>query len=353
MSLLQFDYPIKVNNIIYKKIKMNNTKNKLLIYGATGYTGKIIAARAKDLNLDFEIAAREEDKIKVLAKELKVPFHVFNVEDDNAWQKALADKHVLINAAGPFEFTAEQAMNACLRAGVHYLDISAELQTYQLAESLDDQAKAAAIQLISGAGLFVSYDALAVHLSKLVSEPQQLKVGFRHYGGFSKGSILSSKNIADLGILIRKNGDIVKNPNPQSKVFSFGDEDVECIPTPLGGILLSYKSTGIPNIEEYFSLKLPALDMPDLAAENLPDGPSEEERASGRNGLSAEMTGIDGKVVKAYIDAPSGYALTPLSVAAVASRILNNDFKIGYQSPGSAYGEEILNDIPDLFLYDL
>ena len=58
-------------------------------------------------------------------------------------------------------------------------------------------------------------------------------------------------------------------------------------------------------------------------------------------------------MAKAYIDAPSGYALTPLSVVAVANRILNNDFKIGYQSPGSAYGEEILKDIPDLYLYDI
>lgn len=332
---------------------MNTTKNKLLIYGASGYTGKIIAARAKELNLDFEIAGREEDKIKVLARELNVPYHVFNVEDEKEWEQALGGKFVLINAAGPFQFTAKQAMDACLRAGVHYLDISAELETYQLAESLDSQAKSAKIQLISGAGLFVSYDALAVHLSKLVAEPQELKVGFRHYGGFSKGSILSSKNIADLGILVRKNGEISQNPNPQSKVFSFGIEDVECLPTPLGGIILTYKSTAIPNIEEFFSLKLPAADMPDLTAANLPDGPSAEERASGRNGLSAEITGKNGKVAKAYIDAPSGYALTPLSVVAVANRILNNDFKIGYQSPGSAYGEEILKDIPDLYLYDI
>jgi len=328
-------------------------KNRLLIYGATGYTGKIIAARAKELNLDFEIAAREEDTVKVLANQLNVPYHVFNVDDEKSWQKALANKFVLINAAGPFQFTAEQAIEACLKAGVHYVDISAELETYKLAESLDSEAKLAKIQLLSGAGLFVSYDALAVHLSKLVSEPQELKVGFRHYGGFSKGSILSSKNIADLGVLVRKDREIIENKNPKNKVFSFGNEAIECIPTPLGGILLTYKSTGIPNIEEYFSLKLPAVDRPDLTAENLPDGPSEEERASGRNGLSAEMTGKNGKVVKAYIDAPSGYSLTPLSVVAVANRILNNDFKIGYQSPGSAYGEGIIKDIPDTYLYDL
>ena len=330
-----------------------NSKKKMLIYGAGGYTGKIIAARAKELNLDFEIAGRGETKISALASELNVPYHVFNVNDESSWEKALVDIHVVINAAGPFKFTAEQTMKACLKAGVHYLDISAELETYRLAESLDEQAKVAGIQLISGAGLFVSYDALAVHLSKLVEEPQMLNIGFRHYGGFSRGSVLSSKNIADLGLLIRKDGIIVESIQPESKVFSFGSEDVECLPTPLGGIILTYKSTGIPNIEEYFSLKLPSEDMPNLTPENLPEGPSAEERAAGRNGILGEIKGKDGKIAKAYIDTPSGYTLTPLSVVAIANRILNEDFKIGFQSPGSAYGEGILKDIPDTYLFDL
>lgn len=332
---------------------MENKKNKLLIYGATGYTGKIIAARAKELNIDFEIAGREPNKTRKLAEELAVDYHIFDVDNEYAWQKALQDKKVLINAAGPFKFTAGQAMKACLKAGVHYLDISAELDTYRLAEALDGEATAAGIQLISGAGLFVSYDALVVHLSKLVHEPEYLKIGFRHYGGFFKGSVVSSKHIADLGILIRRNGHLIDHPDPNPKIFSFGSEEVECLPTPLGGIILSYKSTGIPNIEEFFSLKLPTSELPDLTAENLSEGPTKEERASGRNGIAAELTGRNGKVVKAWVDAPSGYDLTPLSVVAVARRILNDDFKIGYQSPGSAYGETILDDIPDAFLVDM
>jgi len=332
---------------------MTHQKDKLLLYGASGYTGKIIAERAKELNLDFEIAGRSEDKIRTMARELNVAYHCYTVEDFEAWERALANKKVLINAAGPFHATAAPAMKACLKAGVHYLDISAELGSYQLAESLDEEAKAADIQLMSGAGLFVSYDALVVHLSKLVDEPLHLKVGFRHYGGFSGGSVASSKNIADLGILIRKEGVITVNLNPQPKVFSFGKEEVECLPTPLGGIILSYKSIGIPNIEEFFSLKLPATELPDLTPENLPDGPTREERSAGRNGISAELTGKDGEAVQAYVDAPSGYDLTPLSVVAVANRILKGDFKVGYQSPGSAYGEDIINDIPDTYLIDL
>jgi short subunit dehydrogenase-like uncharacterized protein len=331
---------------------MRSKRNKLLIYGAAGYTGQIIAARAKALNLDFEIAGRNPYKTQQLAEELSVNYHVFDVETEYAWQKALQDKQILINAAGPFKFTGEQAMRACLKAGAHYLDISAEMESYRLAESLDEEAKSAAIQIISGAGLFVSYDALVVHLSKLVAKPNSLKVGFRHYGGFSRGSVLSSKNIAALGKLIRRNGDIIDNPDPRPRVFSFGDEKVECMPTPLGGIILNYKSTGIPNIEEFFSLKLPASEFPNIRLENLPDGPTIQERAAGRNGIAAEITGRNGKVVKAWVDAPSGYDLTPLSVVSVAHRILNNDFKVGHHSPDSAYGEDILHDIPNTFLFD-
>jgi short subunit dehydrogenase-like uncharacterized protein len=97
--------------------------NKLLIYGAAGYTGQIIAARAKELNLHFEIAGREADKITTLASELGVSYHVFTVDDTDAWEKALAGKTVLLNTAGPFRFTARQAMEACLRANVHYLTL--------------------------------------------------------------------------------------------------------------------------------------------------------------------------------------------------------------------------------------
>lgn len=323
----------------------------MLIYGAAGYTGQIIAARAKELGLNFEIAGRKDDKLPPLAAALGVPCHVFSVDNEEAWQKTLAGKTVLLNAAGPFRSTARQAMEACLKAGVHYLDISAELETYLLAESMDEQAKSAGIQLMSGAGLFVSYDALAVHLSKLVPAPQKLSLAFRHFGGFSRGSVISSQNIAELGLLVRKDGRITENKQATPRTFSFGREEVECIPTPLGGIILTHKSTGIPNIDEYFSLKLPATGMPNLDPATLPDGPTAEERAAGRNALSAEITGKDGSVARAWIDAPSGYNLTPLSVVAVANRILNNDYKSGYQSPGSAYGEDILNDIPDTYLH--
>ncbi|MCF0065785.1 hypothetical protein MUK70_03505 [Dyadobacter chenwenxiniae] len=50
---------------------------KLLIYGATGYTGKMICYEAVRRGLDFEIAGRDRDKLLALSRELSVPYHVF------------------------------------------------------------------------------------------------------------------------------------------------------------------------------------------------------------------------------------------------------------------------------------
>jgi short subunit dehydrogenase-like uncharacterized protein len=45
--------------------------SRLLIYGATGYTGRMVARQAKVAGLDFAIASRDADKLRVLAEELR------------------------------------------------------------------------------------------------------------------------------------------------------------------------------------------------------------------------------------------------------------------------------------------
>ncbi|QDR81250.1 Saccharopine dehydrogenase NADP binding domain protein [Sporomusa termitida] len=331
-------------------IKM--AKHKVLVYGATGYTGKLICLRLKELNINFAIAGRDKAKVAELSSQLNVPNFVFATSDFGGWQEALSGCACLINAAGPFALTAENAMHACLQNKIHYLDISAEIPTYQLAAALDQQAKEAGIMIISGAGLFVAYDALVVHTAKRVKCAQQLFVAFSHYGGFSQGSIKSAKYIEELGLLIRENGELQQITDANPKAFDFGEGPQECFPTSLGGTILSYKSTAIPNIREYFQVQLSALTTNPTDIKNLPEGPTAEERAAGRNKLAVEVIGSSGDSAYSIADLPSGYTLTPLSVVAVTCRIVNGDFKAGYQTSGSAYGENIISDIPNSRIID-
>jgi short subunit dehydrogenase-like uncharacterized protein len=332
-------------------MNMNNKSQqvKLLIYGATGYTGTMICREAASKGLSFEIAGRNAEKLAELAAELNVNYHVFSVNDSNGWSESLKGKTALLNIAGPFSETADQAMEACIKYKVHYLDITAEVDIYRLAETKDAAAKAAGIMLMSGTGLFATYDPLAVHTAKRVKEPVSLRAAFKYSGGFTPGSIASSANIINAGILVRNNGVIEKLDEARCAAFDFGNGNEACFSTPLGGVVLCYKSTGIPNIEEYFQMALPASETETL---KTADGRSEETLSRDLSQILMEVTGADGTIARSIARMPAGYMPTVNAAIEIFSRCIKGDFKIGFQSPGSAYGEKLLDTLPNVELID-
>lgn len=334
---------------------MNTIKEKmgtLLIYGATGYTGTLISHEAARRGLNFEIAGRSEDKLVVLAGELNVPYHVFPVDDHAGWETALAGKTALLNIAGPFSETAELAMEACIRLKVHYIDITAEVDIYRLAETKEEAAKAAGVMLLSGAGLFATYDPLVLHTAKRVKDPVKLRAAFKYSGGFTPGSIASSANIINGGILLRKNGMIEKLTEAPAAAFDFGNGPEDCIPTPLGGVVLCYRSTGIPDIEEYFKMALPA-NTPDPKTVKIQNGEMSADMAKSPSMIVAEITAADGTIVRSMAKMPAGYMPTVTSAIEVVSRVLKGKYKAGFQSPGSVYGEDLLSTLAGLSVIDL
>jgi short subunit dehydrogenase-like uncharacterized protein len=320
-------------------------QGKLLIYGATGFTGALIVHEAARRGLNFEIAGRSEEKLAAMAAELNVPYHVFSVGDIDGWKKSLEGKAALLNIAGPFSETADQAMEACIKFKVHYFDITAEVDIYRLAESKDAAAKAAGIMLISGAGLFTTYDPLVLHTAKRVKDPVAIRAAFKYSGGFTPGSVASSANIMAAGILVRKNGEIKKLNEPHSATFDLGNGPEDFSLMPLGAVVLSYKSTGIPDIEEYFKMA-PLADMAE-------EGNSKATLSVERSKLLVEVTDQDGTIVRSMVDMPDGYMPTATSAVEIVSRALNGSYKIGFQSPASAYGEELITSLPNVVVTDL
>jgi short subunit dehydrogenase-like uncharacterized protein len=327
-------------------------QRKLLIYGATGYTGTLIVHEAARRGLDFEIAGRSEHKLAALSAELKVPYHVFPVGDLSGWKKSLEGKTALLNIAGPFSETAEQAMEACIQFKVHYFDITAEVDIYRLAETKDSAAKAAGIMLLPGAGLFATYDPLVVHTAKRVKNPVALRAAFKYSGGFTPGSVASSANIIGAGILVRKDGKIKKLEQAPSAAFDLGEGPEDFALMPLGGVVLSFKSTGIPDIEEYFKMALPA-DSSENGSIKFEEGHPTAKLNAERSKILVEVTGEDGTVARSIADTPDGYMPTVTSAIEVVSRALNGSYKVGFQSPASAYGSELLTSLMDVKITDL
>ncbi|WP_223416265.1 MULTISPECIES: saccharopine dehydrogenase family protein [unclassified Pseudomonas] len=308
---------------------------KLMIYGATGYTGHMAAEHAKALGLDVVIAGRNADRLMPLAAQLDVTYRVF--APDMLTVQSLEGIGVLLNFAGPFAQTAGPLMLACIEAGVDYLDITAEINVYRLAERLGAQAAEADVMLLPGVGWdVVPTDCLAMHVARRVQGPQSLRVALQVAGSMSRGSALSVSEIMGAGLLARVGGELVSTPDAQPEHFDFGDGPVLCAPLSFGDLVTGWHSTGIPDIAMFVHITGDAFPEGDLS--QLPDGPSAQQREAHRARAVAEVTGADGSVARSVIETVNGYTYTPLAAVEVARRVLNNERRPGFETPARLLG---------------
>ncbi|WP_211282634.1 saccharopine dehydrogenase family protein [Amycolatopsis keratiniphila] len=317
---------------------------RLLVYGATGYTGRLVARRAVAIGLDVVVAGRDPDRVDELANELDVEGRTFEASEA---REALEDIDCLLNVAGPFRHTARPLMDACLDSGVHYLDTTAEFDTFVLAESLDRRASRAGIMLMSGTGWdVVPCDCLALHTARRVAEPEKVTIALRVTGGFSRGSLASSAGIEELGTLVRRSGELVRLDTATPRTFDFGAGPEKCLPVPMGDLITASRSTGLADIEVY-------LGTDDGFPATTTDGPTAEERARGHYHALAEVTGRDGQIARSLITTPTGYTFTQHSSVEIARRVLAGQFTAGYRTPASAYGAELATSIDGTTVTDL
>jgi short subunit dehydrogenase-like uncharacterized protein len=321
----------------------------LLIYGATGYTGRMAAERAKALGLNFEIAGRTVDRLEDLAAQLNVPYRVFGADAQAAG--ALDGIDVLLNVAGPFAQTAEALMRACMQAGVDYLDITAEINVYRLAERLGAQAGEAGVMLLPGVGWdVVPTDCLAMHVAQRVASPHALSIALQVPGSMSRGSAMSVSEIIGAGLLARVDGELVATPDAQPRQFDFGDGPVMCQPLSFGDLVTGWHSTGIPNIAMFVHIPGDAFPEGDLS--KLPDGPSDDERDAHRARAVAEVTAADGSVACSMIETVNGYSYTPLAAIEAVRRVLSGERKLGFETPARIFGGEFAQSIAGTTITD-
>ena len=99
----------------------------VLLFGATGYTGQLTAHALARRGASFAICGRNQAKLESLSEQTGRPeVRVARVGDVRALTRALDDVRALITCVGPFLELGETAVEAALRARVHYIDSSGE-----------------------------------------------------------------------------------------------------------------------------------------------------------------------------------------------------------------------------------
>jgi short subunit dehydrogenase-like uncharacterized protein len=135
-------------------------RKRILLYGATGYSGRLIAEEAarksadRDNPWDFDLvlASRDRRRLAEMGECLKLGWTAFSLDDERRVADAIQGFDVLINAAGPFSETAMRLAKSAIRARCHYVDLNGEVDVYQHLLELQYVAKQTDVALVSGAG---------------------------------------------------------------------------------------------------------------------------------------------------------------------------------------------------------
>jgi short subunit dehydrogenase-like uncharacterized protein len=325
---------------------------RLMIYGATGYTGRMAAEHATAAGLNPVLAGRDAPRLATLAGELGIEHRPFTLDDPAAMDAALHGVSAVVNCAGPFMRTARPLMTAAIRSGVHYLDTAAELDSYHLAETLDEQARAAGVMLLPGSGGSVAMlGCLTAHAAGRVTDPQHVRIALHVAGSMSRGSAISASENLSAQVLERADGVLVSRDGDGTREFDFGAGPVACTPATLPDLITIAHATSIPNIETFVYVSGDAFPTGDLS--DLPDGPNREQRDANRYQASVEVTAADGSTVRSVLDTVNGHTFTPMAAVEAARRVLAGEHQPGFNTPAGLFGTHFAETIADTRVFDI
>ena len=334
----------------------------VLIYGATGYTGKLIAKTAADRRARPILAGRDLNKVKAVAKPLGLEARAFDLRDAAGIDAALKGVSVALNVAGPFSATSRPVADACLRNRVHYLDITGEIEVFEALAARDAEAKTRGVTLLPGVGFDVApSDCLAAHLKRRLPDANDLKLYLSFGGDVSRGTAKTMIEAISAGTRLRRNGRIVSRDRAESGSCDFGKGKRQTIQVSWGDVATAFHSTGIPNIEVQFAASptiaafagtpwfvksFLGLDFVQsflkLQTGMMPEGPSEAARRAGRAVLVGEARNKTGETVRSRLRTPDAYSLTAATAFDAARRAAAGEVKAGFQTPSLAFGADYI-----------
>lgn len=339
-----------------------------MIYGATGYSGKLIAEEAVALGLKPVIAGRNPDKVAALGKQLNCPTAAFSLDDQAHIESQIKDMQLVLHCAGPFSATARPMIEACLKTQTHYLDITGEIEIFEYAHKQNARAQNAGVILCPGVGFdVIPTDCMAASLKQAMPDATELALGFDSRSGFSPGTAKTSVEGLAMGGRVRRNAALEPVPLAyKTRKIDFGNGEKLAMTIPWGDVSTAYYSTQIRNIEVYIpaSPKLvsrlkwmnwirPLLGLGPIQSymksqvDKKVKGPDEAQREKLITYVWGEVKNSAGKVKRGQLVTANGYEVTKTGAVRMAKALLEGDFESGAMTPSMLMGPSFVETLPD------
>jgi short subunit dehydrogenase-like uncharacterized protein len=337
-----------------------------LVYGANGFTGRLIVQRAKERGLRPIVAGRDRPAIEEIARRFELPHRVFDLESPDAVVEGIRDARVVLHCAGPYSRTSRAMVDACLRARAHYLDITGEYTVLDAVLARDSEARAAGVVLLPAVGFdVIPTDCLAAKLHAALPDATRLELGFS--GGMrpSPGTAKTAVEYLHVGAVVRERGQLTTLKAPRVREIPFASGPEFGMSIPWGDLVTAFHSTGIPNIVVYTVVPrsvarmastlrfwAPVVRAPAVvrfmqkAVAKRVKGPTEEQRKTKRMSVWGRVEDAAGQAVEGHLDVPDGYELTVVGALACVERVLRGEVPPGATTPSKAFGANFVTALP-------
>ncbi|MGB5345371.1 MAG: saccharopine dehydrogenase NADP-binding domain-containing protein [Woeseia sp.] len=336
-----------------------------LVYGANGYSGERAVRAARQQGRHPILAGRNEPAIRKLAKELDLPFRIFELDDIAAIREQLWDVAVVVHAAGPFSMTAAPMIKACIASRVHYVDITGEVDVFEHAQQLDREARKAGVVLCPGVGFdVIPTDCVAAVLHEQMPDAVSLALGFHGNLRPSRGTARTALEGIEKGILVRRAGKLQSVPRDfELREIDFGKGPRRAAVIPWGDISTAYWTTRIPNISVYipdrrsllsmklFGVQRWLLSLPFVKRKLLRKieqgarGPEVRDgRSEGGMFVWGEVRNAAGGKLEARVQTSNGYDVTVEGMLRAATRLKDYRGRGGYFTPSQLFGKRVIEE---------
>ena len=306
----------------------------VLLLGAAGNSGRLIAAELAARGLSVRLAGRRRGPLEDLARALAADgattdVRTVDASDTASLAEAVAGAGVVLSTIGPFARQAGPVIDACLAAGVSYVDIANEWPAVRGLLDRDEQARAHQVALVTGAGFGpAATETLVLRLvGQLGVVPDRVRVAAaagvtRH----SEGARQTIQESLSQGVAITyRDGQLVREAlGSGATVLTFGGAQRQMLPGPVGDVETARLASRAANVVAYI----------------------EDPTAPGHGTGSctwAEAVPPDGQTVTAELRAGEGVRAAAAIAAETTRRVLAG-VKPGAWTPGRLFGAALVTD---------